>query len=296
MTQEENKLSTTALARKLNIPVQQLFATLKDYGWIQRAGDAWALTPKGEFEGGSYHSSRRYGSYIVWPEQLEQHPLLEAIESNQRISAGSMCRYYPHLHARQINRALAELGLQHHSILGWELTPRGRSLGGLQEESASSGAFYVTWPHEIVDNPVIHRELSLQYERLQPLAAAQGSEPDLFGPQNTVEVCQGIDGHRLESPLQVRVCDWLYLAQLAHACHRTLPVEELLYADFYLPAGSIYIDCWEAEAPAGEMSVRLRKRELYRELGLRYLEINAGDGDKLDEVLGRGLLSFGIRC
>ena len=56
--EDNNRLSTTALAKKLNIPAQQLFATLKDYGWIQRAGDTWALTPKGEFEGGGYQQSQ----------------------------------------------------------------------------------------------------------------------------------------------------------------------------------------------------------------------------------------------
>ena len=48
----DDKLSTTALARKLSIPVQQLFSILKDYDWIQRIDDSWVLTPKGEFEGG----------------------------------------------------------------------------------------------------------------------------------------------------------------------------------------------------------------------------------------------------
>jgi hypothetical protein len=65
MPREDDKLSTTALARKLDIPVQQLFAVLKDYGWIQRPSDSWVLTPKGEFEGGTYHSSRRYGSCMA---------------------------------------------------------------------------------------------------------------------------------------------------------------------------------------------------------------------------------------
>jgi hypothetical protein len=297
MQPEDSKLSTTALARKLNIPVQQLFATLRDYGWIQRSGDNWALTHKGEFEGGSFHTSRRYGAYIVWPEHLDQHPLLQAIESNQRITAASMCRYYPRLHARQINRALAELGLQHHSILGWELTRLGRSLGGLQEESNSSGAFYVTWPHEIIDNPVVHRELTVQSDQIPVKVASSDVAPDLFATSNAaVDSCRGVDGHRLRSPLQTRVCNWLYLAQLAHAFRRTLPIEELVYADFYVPAGNIYIDCWEAEVPAGELSGKFRKRELYRELELRHLEVNAADVDKLDEVLGRGLLSFGIRC
>jgi len=296
MQSGDNKLSTTALARKLNIPVQQLFSILKDYEWIQRIDNSWVLTPKGEFEGGCYHTSRRYGSYIVWPDQLIEHPLLQAIESNQRITAASMCRYYPHLHARQINRALAELGLQYHTIMGWELTELGRSLGGLQEESNSSGAFYVTWPHEVVDNPVVHRELSQQSDQIPAQAAPDSPAPDLFATSHSAAIaCRGVDGHCLQSPLQTRVCNWLYLAQLAHAYRRTLPTEELVYADFYVPIGNVYIDCWESDVPAEELTDRLRKKELYRELNLRHLEINAGDADKLDEVLGRGLLSFGIR-
>ena len=294
MEPEENRLSTTALARKLNIPTQQLFATLRDYGWINRSGESWILTPKGEFEGGGYQQSRRFGRYIVWPERLEHHPLLAAIESNQRITAASMCRYYPRLHPRQINRALAEIGLQHHSILGWELTALGRSLGGQQDESENSGAFYVTWPHEIIDNPVIHRELTRQSDQSQPMVVSDDAEPDLFAA--AADCCQGIDGHVLASALETRVCNWLYLAQLAHAYQRALPTEELVQADFYVPEGSVYIDCWNEDVPAKELSGKLHKRELYSQLKLRHIEINEADIERLDEVLGRGLLAFGIRC
>ena len=295
--EDSSPISTTALAKKLNIPVQQLFAILKDYGWIERYESVWALTPKGEFEGGAYRDSKRFGRYIVWPQSVESHQLLAAIESNQRITAAAMRRYYPRLHPRQINRALAELGLQQHSILGWELTAFGRTLGGQQEESESSGAFYVTWPHEIIDHPVIHRELSKQSDQIHQQPPALPGEPDLFGNSEPASPsCIGIDGHILQTPLQMRVCDWLYLAQLSHAFQRALPVEELVSADFYLPMGNVYIDCWEAQVPAGQLSSRLLKRELYKQYNLRHLEINAGDVERLDEVLGRGLLGFGIRC
>ena len=293
MEQEEGRLSTTALARKLNIPVQQLFVTLRDYGWIERAGESWVLTAKGEFEGGGYQQSRRFGRYIVWPPSLDHHPLLGAIESNQRITAASMRRYYPRLHARQINRALAELGLQRHSIIGWELTERGKALGGQQEESQNSGAFYVTWPHEMVDHPVIHRELTRQSDQGQPVVNTDDAEPDLFA--GTAVSCTGIDGHSLGSPLETAVCDWLYLAQLAHAYHRALPVEELVLADFYVPEGNVYIDCWDEDAPALSLSAKLHKRELYQSLKLRNIEVNAADIERLDEVLGRRLLAFGVR-
>ena len=297
MSQDDGKLSTTALARKLDIPVQQLFATLRDYGWIRRSEETWVLLPKGEFEGGSYQNSRRFGRYIVWPQTLDRHPLLAAIESNKRITAASMRRYYSRLHARQINRALAEIGLQHHSILGWELTDLGRSMGGQQEESEASGAFYVTWPHEVIDHPVVHRELTRQSDQIPTLEPGDSSaEPDLFASADTKLNCDGIDGHLLRTPLQMRVCNWLYLAQLVHAYRRALPTEELIYADFYLPSGSVYIDCWEEETSASDLRERLNKREVYRDLGLCSLEVNASDVDSLDEVLGRGLLALGIRC
>lgn len=307
MSSDEDRLSTTALARALEIPVQQLFATLKDYGWIERHADTWLLTPKGEYEGGRYRDSNRYGRYIVWPSALVQHPLLSAIESNQRISASQLRRYYPHLQPRQLNRALAELGLQQHSILGWELTEFGRRLGGQQAESESTGAFYVNWPHEIVDHPVIHREL----ERLsgQPDCAREAAlapdadpvAPDLFAAGSAAIVadppgCPGLDGHRTSSRLQAQVCNWLYLAQLAHATGRALPVEEPLRADFFLPAGSVYIDCWESGASASHLAAKLRNKDVCKEQGLRYLEVKDSDAERLDEVLGRGLLAFGIRC
>ncbi|MDP4652291.1 MAG: hypothetical protein NWQ24_12675 [Haliea sp.] len=314
MTVEEERLSTSALARALEIPVQQLFVTLKDYGWILRQADNWLLTQKGEYEGGTYRDSKRFGRYIVWPGALVQHPLLSAIESNQRITASQMRRYYPRLQPRQLNRALAELGLQQHSILGWELTDFGRQLGGQQVESDSTGAFYVSWPHEIVDHPVIHRELerlSGQPDCPEP-AVAPGSAPspktqalDLFTGQQTVPAepaadsarrCAGIDGHQTGSSLQAVVCNWLYLAQLAHATRRALPVEEPLWADFYLPAGSVYIDCWDAQAGPSTLAARLRNKEVCKSQGLRYLEVKAEDVERLDEVLGRGLLAFGIRC
>lgn len=292
----EDAVSTSALARQLHLPVQQLFATLRDYGWIERLHDGWQLTPKGEFEGGRYRHSKRFGRYIVWPATLEQHPLLQAIESNKRISADSLRRYYPQLHARQINRALAELGLQEHTLLGWELTELGRRFGGQQEESDNSGALYATWPHEIIDHPVVHRELGRHSGHGAPLQDDL-VEPDLFSDQHEVQLkgLQGVDGHVLSTALQRQVCNWLYLAQLAHAHRRSLPCEEALVADFYLPAGGIYIDCWEEAVPPGELAARLRKREQYENLGLRAIEINARDASRLDEVLGRALLRFGLR-
>jgi hypothetical protein len=154
----------------------------------------------------------------------------------------------------------------------------------------------VTWPHEIIDNPVIHRELTRQSDQSQPVVQSAETEPDLFASSPVDLPRVGVDGHTLGSALEVRVCNWLYLAQLAHAYQRALPTEERVQADFYVPEGNVYIDCWDADIPAQALSAKLHKRELYRTLKLRHIEINAADAERLDEVLGRGLLAFGIRC
>ncbi|WOJ95815.1 hypothetical protein R0137_11230 [Congregibacter brevis] len=306
---DDSRLSTSALAKRLKLPIQQLFVTLRDYEWIQRQGKSWALTAKGELQGGAYQESQRFGRYIVWPESLMEHPLVTAIESNQRIMPGGMQRYYPHLGVRQINRNFAELGLLKLTRRGLELTSLGERFGGRQERDEDNGLLLVSWPHEIVDDAVIHRELN----RLagsgtttdDPGSGSATSEaveapapdtvaPDLFSEANEVSLAlesqseaqrYALDGHAVDSLLQLRVCDWLYTAQFAHARNRRLPVEELLSADFYVPALGLYIECWERDVPTTTLTRRLRTREVCRELDLAYQEVTAADIDRVDELL-----------
>ncbi|WOJ94188.1 hypothetical protein R0135_03230 [Congregibacter variabilis] len=306
---DDNRLSTSALAKRLKLPIQQLFVTLRDYGWIDRRGKSWALTGKGELQGGSYQESQRFGRYIVWPDSLLEHPLLSAIETNQRITPGGMRRYYPHLGVRQINRNFAELGMLSITRRGLELTSLGEHFGGRQEHDEDNGLLLISWPHEIVDNPVIHRELnrlvSDGFSSESPIATAASTDPkpdldsgaiapDLFAtpaneplqvPRETVHARCGLDGHAVDSLLQLRVCDWLYEAQLAHARDRSLPVEEPLTADFYVPAVGLYIECWERDVPTSALSRRLRTREVCRELKLAYQEIAATDIERVDDLL-----------
>jgi hypothetical protein len=305
-------LSTSALAKRLKLPIQQLFVTLRDYGWIDRRGNAWALTAKGELHGGSYQESPRYGRYIVWPETLREHPMIHAIESNQRITPGAMRRYYGQLTTLQINYSLAELGLQRTTARGLEVTALGRQFGGREEHDEDSGLVSVSWPHELVDHPVVHRELGRrQADGHVPLhpepesheaghkGKSSGATPDMFSATtvnsgtNSERRC-ALDGHQVSTLLQLRVCDWLYTAGLAHALHRALPVEETLSADFYVPAAGLYIECWERDVPTADLTRRLRTRELCRELALPYLEVAADDMERLDDLLRQRLRECGV--
>jgi hypothetical protein len=305
-------LSTSALAKRLKLPIQQLFVTLRDYGWIDRQGNAWALTAKGELHGGRYQDSPRYGRYIVWPETLREHPMIHSIESNQRITPGAMRRYYGQLTTLQINHSLAEIGLQRTTARGLEVTALGRQFGGRQEQDEDSGLVSVSWPHELVDHPVVHRELGRRqadgHVPLQPEpesdgtgqdGRSSGATPDLFSATPAASAADSglrcaLDGHQVSTLLQLRVCDWLYTAGLAHALHRDLPVEEPLSADFYVPGAGLYIECWEREVPTADLKRRLRTRERCRELSLPYLEIAADDMERLDDLLRQRLRECGI--
>lgn len=310
MAEAQARFSTSALAKRLKLPIQQLFATLRDYGWIERQGDSWSLTAKGELHGGEYQQSKRFGRYIVWPDSLAEHPMVDAIESDQRITAGAMRRYYGKLSTRQINQAMTELGLQRRGPRGLEVTALGRRFGGRQVEDEDSGLSSVSWPHEIVDDPVLHRELRRRQDGQrasvpEPVpdnkdVSEENATPDLF-----LDVAEfiieeenfcAVDGHRLDSRLQQLVCDWLYGAQLAHALDRALPCQEALHADFYVPAAQLYIECWARDVPTGDLSRRLRTREVCRELDLPYLEVTEDDVERLDDLLGGRLRECGVDC
>jgi hypothetical protein len=285
MSERSDKLSTSALAKQLEVPLQQLFATLKDYGWIRKLEDGWALTAKGEFEGGEYRHSPRYGRYIVWPGSLAEHPLIHALENNRMLSAGAIGAPYQ-LAGKTVNRALAELGWLQRGFHGWELTARGRRLGGVQLENKQTDMLYVLWPEGTREEPALQR--LLEYCR----TVVATPEGDLFAPD---EDFPSLDGHRFSCRALLQICHWLYLAGVVHASQRRLPVEEELYADFYLPLDHVYIDYWRPDDDRQSLTARMRRAEVYRELELRAIEIHPEELEQLDEVLSRQLVRFGVR-
>jgi hypothetical protein len=236
-----NKLSTSALAKLLDVPSQQLFSTLKDYTWIRKVDDGWVLTGKGEFEGGEYVHSKRYGRYIVWPPELAEHPLLQALEDNRHIAATSIGKTFG-LNAREVNRIFAELAWIKHSHQGWELTPFGESFGGIQLENESSGTFYVVWPQAIASHDLLAPKLKLAAAIFAD--HSQQESNDLFAGTN--DLC-AVDGHRHERKALLQVCHWLYMAGIAHACQYLIPYKEKQYANFYIPAHQVYIECWDID-------------------------------------------------
>ncbi len=287
---DQQKLSTSALAKLLDIPLQQLFATLRDCGWIRKVEDGWVLTAKGEFEGGEYVHSRRYGRYIVWPDAIVEHQLLRGIESNRLLSAAKLARKYQ-ITAREARRVLGEIGLLQRDFSGWSLTRAGKQLGGVVIES-DAGESEISWPESLLENSLV----AAQFEYLQRLYAdADDHDGDLLA---AITELRALDGHSFHSRSEWLVCHWLYYAGIAHACQRRLPLTAEhgaeQYADFWLPQAQVYIEVSGDEKDAAAIAANLQRLDLYRRQQWQFVEVRGEHLPHLDEYLTRALRELGV--
>lgn len=273
----QDGLSTSALARQLELPVQQLFATLKDYGWIRKLEDGWALTAKGEFEGGRYVNSKRYGRYIVWPSSIADHRLFQAMESQRLLSAAQLGKPLA-ISARQVNRLLCALGYVVSGRRGWEVSASGHTLGGQTCENPQSGQSYVMWPEDMLSHPPL---LKL-HERCQ-----RGD--DLLSP------CVAADGRECASEAHRQVANWLYLAGLRYASQQPLAAPSAGDVDFFIPEYQLCIEVWGGKEHPDTLSSRLARAEICQQRGMTVIDIHPEDLDALDEYLSRRLNEAGVQ-
>ncbi|SEQ11804.1 hypothetical protein SAMN03080615_00504 [Amphritea atlantica] len=280
MTRERNKVSTSALAKMLGKSSRQLFTELEALGWIKREEQRWSLTAKGEFEQGSYRESERYGRYIVWPDSVTEHRAL--VNPEDRLTGARGLGLKSGLAASRINQLLADLGWVRPWLKGWQLTDTGEAQGGVQKEDIHTSIPYVVWPKTLPDNTVFKRALREFGLHMAEVEQCHG--------------CRAMDGHLLRSEAEVKIDNWLYLAQIIHACDKPLPVAEQARADFYLPQAGLFIEYWGSEKSPSYLADKMRKKALYEAHNLAVIELQEVDLDALDEVLPRQLRRFGLAC
>ena len=259
-----------------------MFDLLSVRQWIKRSeaqDKRWLLTAKGEFEGGEYFKSDKYGTYIVWPKAVVDHQLFDAVE-DRLLTATKIGK--PHnLSARLINHVLQECGWISKHINGWQLTASGKALGGVEQEHSSSGAHYVVWPESIISNQ--HLKQSLICFDSSSIATVAG---DLFVT---------LDGRAVICAEHAVIANWLYVSGLVYSYQRQLPADSKLQADFYLPGASVYIEYWQESSAADYLGSKFDKIELFKQLQTPMIELTSDDVKQLDDVLAKLLLKYGIK-
>jgi len=274
MSDTPSQLSTSALAKTLNKTTKQMFTELASLGWIERSEDSWLLTAKGQFEGGQYKESKRFGRYIIWPKAVVQHKALSSPDSH--LVSFSQLATHLSLGRKLAERLFQELGWIKPWRKGWQLTPFGESSGGVQRENSKTGVPFVMWDQAILDNPIIHQWLDEVYY------------------QKTSEYFTCLNGCQVENKALKQISNWLYLAGIQHAQKRRLPFIEMHLVDFYLPQYQLYVEYWGEHNPANELGAKMRTKELLLQQQCTYIEVLDEDLSNLDQVMTRKLLKFNI--
>jgi hypothetical protein len=282
-TPPSKKISTTALAKLLDMDPKQLFELLVEKKWIVREKQADnsnlnKLTNKGVFEGGEYLETKKFGTYIIWPNRLSEHHLFK-MQPAKALGIVSLAKSNGISNAR-MHGILQEMGWLNLHIQGWQLTPQGLSIGGSERQDEKTGASYVMWPSDVQQKE--HFKNTLASLAVDDISKSQG-----------VYTC--LDGHNVKSKALLMIDNWLYCTGLVHAVGRSLLVDNSFVCDFYLPQGHIYLEFWGSEQTPVYLKEKMAKKALYKLHALNVIELHEEDLSVLDTLLPKLLLHYGIK-
>ena len=285
-----NKISSTQLAKLFNISKQSLDEVLIDTGLVKKDGEDFKLTDAGIKKGGEYKDSSRFGTYIVWPEDIKLLALSIGV-GQKYISPSSIGDTYK-LSAQKINMIFSELGWIEKYLKGWTLTTQGMKNGGIQKEHSQSGAPFVVWPEAIRVNKSFIASIKevLGEEIITSIKSEDNDFRSKFEARH-----RATDGHMVRSKAEMLIDNWLYMAEIVHAYERKLPIEEDMYCDFYIPTGRVYIEYWGYENEPKYLARKKLKQDLYKKYEFNLIELLEEDVKNLDDVLPRMLLKFGVQ-
>ncbi|MGF1754101.1 phage antirepressor KilAC domain-containing protein [Vibrio makurazakiensis] len=286
-----DKLSTSALAKNREIEPKQLFNELKHAGYIVRAKDKWVLTERGEKFGGEYVNHTKFGSFIVWPENL----LIDALSTSGKSLTATQIAATFKLSAKKINLLLNELGWIYRDDQGWHITEIGVKAGGEQREDKHSQSQFVVWHDTIVHNKHLKQSV---IEFLGKDAENHSTDVSLSSFRQKFEAkYRTLDGHYVRSKGELIIDNWLYMAGVVHAYERPLPIENEIMSDFYLPSGKVYIQYWGTDhhGTVAEEK-RLETVDVYQTHGFNLIEVFPEDIVDLDRVLPPLLRQHGIKA
>jgi len=296
MDEKVKLVSTTTLAKTLEISVSELFSHFLSLNWIERNNESWNLTEIGKQKGGSLKSDSIRGTWIVWPDTIKDEPEISDLLKSKEgkfLNATSLSQMLS-ISRNRINPILSELGWIERDRKGWILTNLGKSLSGKQFEYDRTGIPYVCWPEAILDNKSLRETLDVMkgnhIDNEKSEVAGENNFRDKFEAKH-----RSADGHYVRSKAEMLIDNWLYMSEIVHAYERKLPIEEDVYCDFYLPVGKVYIEYWGLENDEKYLQRKRMKQEIYHKYGFHLVELMDLDIQNLDDVLPKKLLKFGIQ-
>ncbi|WP_198152323.1 hypothetical protein [Draconibacterium sediminis] len=284
---------------------KELFEYLSELNLIYKENGKWCLTPRGLDCGGEMSSHPKFGEYVVWPYDFDPDTI-EPTDNNQLINATVIGQGFK-LSSQKVNLILSEIGWIEKAIKGWSVTNLGKKVGGVEFEH-TSGATFVLWPPELLNNKTL----------ISSISTGDNNSTDIFQPEtnDSTEVIEDLkdsknfrekfpaglrtkDGHLVRSRGEILIDNSLYEYGLAHAYERRLPIEDEVYCDFYIPSQNngkaVYIEYWGMENDEKYQARKEKKKMIYKDNHLNLLELENAHIESLDDYLPRMLLKYGFK-
>ena len=294
----ENLLSTTALSKKLNVEVSDLFIALQNLNWIIRDKDKWKLTEEGKKAGGTVKNDEKFGEYILWPISISMENIVKQLDkaNHNLLTASAIAEQLKRVKPEKINLIFSELGWIEKDIRGWNITKLGKIAGGKQKEHVDSSKLYVLWPNNILENKSLKESLIENHIINDVKEKPKVDNNELSFRKKFPADHRTSDGHLVRSRAEVIIDNFLYNNQIIHSYERKVPIEEEIYCDFYIPMGKkVYIEFW---GKVGDEQYDVRKNqkiEIYKKHQLNLIELTDNDITNLDDVLPGKLMKFEIK-
>ena len=281
-------VSTSKLAKEhLGVSTNELWSVLINGNYLTKDR---LLTEKGEKFGG-VPKSFNGTDYVAWPTTFD--PL------NRKLIGVKDIGLAWDTSAQRVNRLMNSRGFIEKATKGWSITTSGRRLGGLEKTYTPTGAKYVLWPEKIVLNNKLFKEIksTLNNADIKPEEEPSKEKSASTLPRGRYKTK---DGHFVRSRAEVIIDNFLFECKLPHAYERSLPIEEDVLCDRYIPpfgmnaSQPVYIEFWGMDTDK-YLERKAIKQEIYKKYpDLHLIELEDKDVNDIDRVLSSKLTAVGI--
>lgn len=209
------------------------------------------------------------------------------------------------LDAKQINRVLVELGwIESEGCQGWKPTAQGEKLKAQKNVYFKNKVPYVVWHPDICKSRILQNAVK---EVLSVELVPESAVPSPSMNEEAADKGEGFrerfpptirtsDGHMVRSRGEAMIDGLLYERRIVHAYERLVPLKEVMYCDFFLPAYDLYIEFWGMESNPKYKERKMKKLDLYRQNGLRLIEVKDKHINNLEDYLMGQLVRFGYKA
>jgi hypothetical protein len=294
------ELSTTNLAKQLNLALKDMFQLLVDEGLICRNGETWDLTQLGEVKGGVYRQYPNYNRFIVWPPSILSELDDPLGNQSQNLVTATAIGDWHQISANRINSILSELGWikRDTAVNGWQMTDFGKKVGGVQSTYKYTGVPYVKWPRNIIDNKTLVTSIHEAKGEVTSVVEDQvkKTEYDNTDIRNNYQrpELRTQDGHYVRSKAELIIDNWLYVSKIVHAYEKKVQnIDEDILCDFYIPTGKVYIEYWGMDDEK-YLAKKKWKVEAYSKNNINLIELTDKDVSNLDDTLAAKLRKFRV--